>query len=388
MSGVSATYTVEIGWNTNVSGGFTIGVSQIGGADKIGVFTLSGWSDETSRVKSVSINRGSSDDLGKVLGGKCTINMIDTNGRFNPTNTASAIYPYVTPMRPVRIKATYNATDYYRFFGYIQTIETNPKPNRKEAVITCADLYAWLSLAKPVVTANGATTTTGAALERIINRSGFLDPAMMDLDTGDTIPDYSSDGTQTALTLIQNLISAEQGTFYISRAGVATFENRYARNQAPRTSDQSTITGTMRELAGRTDASQIFNEIRFTRTGGTEQIASDDTSRRLYGRRVATKSSAFWVDDTQALNAATFYRDMKKNPSSPVTIEITGNSSDALMTALLTRDLNDRFGISETRGGTSGSFYLESVSEKIEQGKFHSAEMLLSKRPASFPANY
>lgn len=384
----AATYTVEIGWNTNVSGGFTVGISKVGGTDQIGVFTISGWTDESSRIKMVSIQRGSTDDLGQVLGGTCILNLVDINGRYNPTNTTSAIYPYVNPMRPVRIKATYGATDYYRFFGYIQTIQTDPKIDKQEAVITCADLYSWLSQSYPIVTANGTTTTTGTAILRIINLSGFFDPAMVNLATGDTIPDYSADGTTSAMTQIQNLVEAEGGVFYINRSGVATFESRYARYQSPRDVDQSTFNSTMQDMSGMTDVSRIYNNARYTRTGGAQQTYNDDTSRRLYGKRIKTLSSALWINDTQALNAATFFIGLRKDPSAPVRITVNGNSSDALITALLTRDLNDRIGISETRGGTTGSFYLESVTETIIGNNLHSAVMYLSKRPAVVPANY
>lgn len=386
---INATYTVEIGWSTNITGGFVVGTSTVGStSDRIGSFTISGWTDETSNVKMATITRGSSQDLGQVIAGSCTIVLYDPNGRYNPTNTSSALYPNVVPMRPVRIKATYSGTDYYRFFGYIQTISTSPTRERQEAVISCTDLYAWLSVSYPVVSANGATTTTGAAITRILQLSGFNDPAMFDIDTGDTIADYSADGTQSALSQIQGLISAEGGTFYISRAGLATFENRYARYQAPRTSDQSTIAGTMDTLDGVTDVSTIKNIARYTRTGGTQQTYSDNTSIQKYGKRTITKSSGYWLNDAQALSAATFYIALNKNPRAPVQISITGNSSDTLMTALLARDLNDRIGISESRGGTSGSFFLESISETIALKTLHSAEMYLSALPASVPANY
>ena len=386
MSGVTATYTVEIAWTSPVFGGFIVGTSKVG--DTIGYFTVTGWVDETERVLNMKINRGSTDDLGKVINGSCTIVLKDTNGRFNPTNTASALYPNVNPMRPVRVKATYGATDYYRFFGYVQSITENPSPSKRSVSIRCTDLISWLSTEYPVVAANGTATTTGTAIERILDTIGFTDASFRDLDTGDTIADYSADGTQSALTQIQNLVAAEGGTFYISRAGAATFENRYARNQAPRTSDQSTLSGTMLDLTAMSDVIQIINSTKYTRTGGTAQTFTDDTSRQRYGKRIKPMSSSFWVNDAQALSAGTFFVGMKKNPAQPVRVSISGNVSAALMVVLLARDISDRLGISESRGGTTGSFYIESISETIETGKFHSAELYCSMRPASFPTNY
>lgn len=382
----TATYTVEVAWASAISGGFVIGTSMVGSTDKIGTHTITGWTDETANAKMISISRGSPDDLGKVLGGTCTIVLSDTNGRYNPTNVSSVLYPNVIPMRAVRVKATYSATDYYRFYGFIQTIESDPSRGRQESVLNCADLYSWLSLSFPIISANGVTTTTGAAIQRIIIASGFLDPSLYAFDTGDTIADFSCDGSQSALSLIQNLVTAEQGTFFVSRSGVATYLNRYARFQAPRTSDQSTIGGTMYELSGVTDISGVLNIGRFTRTGGTQQVYSLSTT--TYGKRVKTLTSTYWVNDAQALSAATFFIELNKAPKNPVRIIINGNSSDELMTALLVRDLNDRIGISESYGGTTGSFFVESVNETIEGGAIHSAEIYLSKLPTSVPENY
>ena len=374
----TATYKAEIAWTADPGLVARIGTWQIGVHRLGGGVSESDWTDETANVKAASIRRGRSGDLGVIMRGTCDLTLNDFDGTYNPANTGSTLYPHVVPMRPVRITANFNGTDYRRFYGYIQRIRHYPHASRQETVIECADLFAWLEADYPVIAALGATDT-GAAIESVLKSSSVADASMYDIDTGDVLSDFSADGSQTALSLIQKLVEAERGTFYASREGKAVFEDRNARFLSPRDSDQSTLTNTMSDLAAETDAFMIYNHITATRTGGVAQTSEDVSSQHSYARRPLSLSSDHWVDDTQAANCAGYIMGMSSAPKTPVSLDIV-NGDDARLTAMLARDLNDRIGVSETRGSTSGSYHIESIDERISDGgKLHRASWRLSR---------
>ena len=51
--------------------------------------------------------------------GSASVKILDPDGDFNPTNTLSPIYGFVKPLRKIQITATYGATTYSLFSGYI-----------------------------------------------------------------------------------------------------------------------------------------------------------------------------------------------------------------------------------------------------------------------------
>ena len=82
--------------------------------------------------------------------------------------------------------------------------------------------------ARPIIAATGPTTT-GAAIGIILDSVGWTEPGMRSLDVGDAIPDFSADGTKTALELIEELLVAERGILFVNGSGVVVYRSRNAR---------------------------------------------------------------------------------------------------------------------------------------------------------------
>jgi len=320
------------------------------------------WTDETARVKHISIRRGRDSELDAVMAGACTLTLVDTDGRYNPLNSASALYGYTNKVRPVRITELYNAVTYNLYYGYTRRVVSNQARNVQQATIQCLDFFAQLDKIKPTIASS--STTTGAAIAAILTAAGYS--GTTDLDTGDSIT-FSSDGTVTALQLIANLLTTERGMFYIAGNGYPTYEDRYALNRSPRTSVQSTITGTMRGIAPGWDVESVRNRVTVTRTGGTAQTASDSTSITDYGTRdYDAISSGYLSTDNVAASLASYLVKRRKDGIAPIrTLELT-NKADAPYTALLARDLLDRVSVTETLGGTSFDGHIQSISREID----------------------
>lgn len=383
---MSVTFDVAVAWTTQLTGVFTIGSSLIGGTDVLaGAFGSEVFDDVTPDVSEVVIRRGRSDDLGQLMAGSATIRLHDPDGTYNSLNPSSAIHPNVRPMRPVRVRCTLNGATYTRFLGYITRIGSNPSLGTRDAVIEAVDLFVWLQRTKPTIASTGATTT-GAAIGKVLDAIGFTETALRSLDTGDSISDFEADGTTTALDLIKNLLTAERGMFYVSAAGVATYESRYARWLSPRDGNQATFASTMRALVGEVDVAQIYNDVRVTRTGGAEQQAEDTDSQHAYAVSTYVLASVGYLpSDAVALSLARYILNQAKDPKQPLQL-VLNNQSEAVYAAWLALDLSDRVGVSDSRGGTTGSFYVEHHEERLSKaGSRHTVDWRLTKRPTNVP---
>lgn len=376
------TYTVEVAWTGRQTGVFTIGVSTIGGPDTIGgTYGHNTFDSVTADVMQIEMTRGRSDDLGMMLAGECTLTLHDATGKYSPENAASPLAGTLVPLRPVRVRATQGAT-YDLFNGFITDITSNPNYGTRQATIHARDLFVWLDQdgAKPVITATGPTTT-GAAIGLVLDSIAWVDPTKRRLDTGDRIPNFSADGTQPALSVIQKLLETERGIFYISAAGVATYEDRAARNRGARTQPQSTLAGTMQSVAPGVHLQTIKNRATVTRTGGVPQTYTDDPSRCAYGYRdVPPITSVYLLDDARALGLARWQVGQRKDAVSTArTMELSGDDPTALA-ALLQRDLNDRVTISDALTGISADFHIERIVQKIQAPGYHTGSWNVSKR--------
>lgn len=324
----------------------------------------SSYVEESTRLKRFSISRGYSEDQGSVQAGTCNLTMVETIGRYNPLNASSAIYPYISyPLRPMRLRVTYAAVTYYLFSGFTTRHESDPGKDEREARIDCVDAFVLLGGDggnKPTIASS--STTTGAAIAAILAAAGFA--GSTDLDTGDAIT-FSADGGSDGLSLIGGLLESERGFFFVSASGVATYLDRHWQNRSPYNASVGTIASTMRSIAPGADLALIRNRATVTRTGGTPQTASDATSIARYGnnpRDFQPITSPYLDTDAQAASLASYLVLNNKDSVPPVrSIEI-GQHDAATFAQLLTRELGEFVTVSETIGGTSGSFHIRSIN--------------------------
>lgn len=387
MAGFGVTYAIEVAWGGSLEGLFRIGVSTVGGTDVISGWPAdAGFESVTEDATSFAVTRGRSDDLGQLMAGTADIELRDQSGKYNPVNSSSSLHPNVKPMRAVRIKATYSGTTYGLFYGFVQSIESRSHPDNPTTVLTCADLFSWLSLRKPTISATG-TTTTGAAIKLVLDEISWP-VSLQDLDTGDTILDFSADGTTTSLQLIRDLLEAEMGTFYIDGDGVANFDARNSRYAS--TTSASTITGadnTLMTWDSMSDVATIFNAASVTRDGGAEQVATDNDSINAFGRRDMGGLTTTYVNsDAEALDRARLRVARFKDPKTPAGATLIAASTTTA--DMLARDLNDRVTITETFGGTSAKqYFIEQTNHtsEVSDSNRHVTRWLLSEVPSTGP---
>lgn len=121
MSGI--TVKVEVAWVANPYGALT-------------------WTDISAYVTDHTITRGRQYELDQNEAGTCVLDLVNTDGRFDPTNTASPYYPYVLPFRPIRVTAIYGGTSYARFYGYTEKfVQTWPMGAWGNCQLSCVDAF-------------------------------------------------------------------------------------------------------------------------------------------------------------------------------------------------------------------------------------------------------
>lgn len=325
--------------------------------------------EESTRLKRFSISRGYSEDQGSVQAGTCALTMKETVGRFNPANTASAIYPYISyPLRPMRLRVTYAAVTYYLFSGFTTRHVSDPGRDSREARIDCVDAFVLLGGdggTKPTIASS--STTTGAAIAALLAAAGFAGATA--LDAGDAIT-FAADGSGDALSLIGALLTTERGFFFMAKDGTATYLDRSWTNRSPHNTSQGTIASTMRSIAPGVDLALIRNRATVTATGGTAQTASDATSiARYMTRDFSPITSPYLASDAAAGFLASYLVMTAKDPLPPVrSIEI-GQHDSATLTQLLARELGDFVTVSETVGGTSGQFHIRRIEISGDWGR-------------------
>lgn len=388
-----ATYAVEVAWGAAASNAFRLDYSTLDGSDVLTdpfSVTFDGVYDDLTAeanhgVKSVRIRRGREGQLARMSAGECTVVLHDPDGLYNPRNEDSALYGQLLPMRQLRVRAdsepsgTMDPQPLFR--GFIRSIEHDPRPDVQETTIVAVDLFLVLSRSEPTVSITGAVTT-GGAIGVLLDEIQWTDASLRDLDTGDTFTDFDVDGS-SALSDIEDLLEAERGQFYINAAGAATFDERHAR---PTRAAAGTIADTMQAVRPGVDLDQVRNRARVTRqigtVTGTPQTAADGNSIATYGPADVTDiTSSYLASDTQAASLAGYLVGLLSTPRSPVWGLELINRDAATLTQIIERDLGDRVTVTDSRGSTSGDYFVEQIEHDIaDGGLIHRCVWTLSER--------
>lgn len=377
-----ATYSVQVDW-TPASAAFRIGVSTLDSGDVLsGGYIEPGWDgtydDVTDEVRSFTIERGRDNAIDAMQTGTAEIVLPDPTGKYNPRSTSSVLSGSLVPRRQVRIRATQNGVTYHLFRGFIESIEFSPNREDPHAVIYCQDAFTIMAEASPIISSTG-TTTTGAAIQLILTTVGLANASLNSIDVGDTIDDFSADGSESALTLVENLLTAERGLFWVAADGTITYEDRHQRSQK---TSAATLTGASRDFLTGTDVTRVINRARVTRTGGVQQTATDGNSIAAYQLRDNGDIETPYVQtDTQAAALADYIVQLRKDPRAPVWDMPLGNKDGFTLRECLRRDISDRIGVVESRAGVDADHYIEGVMHHVhEGGKVHDTDWRLSER--------
>ncbi|HWP89201.1 MAG TPA: hypothetical protein VNM70_15070, partial [Burkholderiales bacterium] len=276
----------------------------------------------------------------------------------------------------VQIRATYSATTYYLFTGYIESWPPDwPGGLDATTTIRCVDAFKYFALKK----LNGAFAGEFCnwAIDTTLNTVGFPGAADRELYGAQSQIQAGTLTNTPALQHMQNVADVESGLFFMGPSGKAVFHNRHYRLTNSLTSsasfdDAAGATLPWRSVTSTYDDSQIWNEARVTRTGGTEQVATDTTSQAAYFTRTLTKTLPI-LTDGEALGLAQWLVGVYGTPIFRFTsVTIDGHMTDSLWPHMLGRVISERITITQrppphaTAEAIVEDCYIESIAHTID----------------------
>jgi len=319
---------------------FTIGDAKNG---VLGTGTLGGSTvplpiiDLTPSVRSITIDNGRNIQSDTYQAGTAVIRVYDSDGSWNPQNTSSIYYPYLVPLRKIRVSATTATAQEFLFSGY--TTEYRYYYDQAENVgyvdIYAADAFRLLNLAQvTTVTDSGAGQATGTRIGKILDEVDFPSN-MRTISTGQSLCQADPGTLRTSLSAIKNAEFSEQGAFYFDGSGTAIFKSR---NQVA-----SSISGTpidfnqtgdipYKNLVFAFDDKLIINTASMQRIGGTAQVYQNADSVIKYFPHQYSAQDLVIDTDANALNIAATYVATRAE----TTIRIDAMTVDLLDTAVPT----------------------------------------------------
>lgn len=319
------------------------------------------WTDVTPWARhGITTRRGSSRITSPVIryeAGQATVTLDNTDRRFDPTNLtgpyATGTRSKVTPMRPLRIRATWNSVTYDLFRGFVDEWDVDHVADvYSEAVVTATDAFKVLNNRKraAVEPPVGAGEDSGDRVDRILDSIGWPNA-----DRSVTVGDSTLQATTLegdALAELQAVAESDIGELYIDAAGKVVFRNRHAillesRSNTVQATFGTAGTRTPARAKLVTDDATFYNEIRAARQDGAEQVAGDAASQDEFQVKTYQASGLLLEDDTAAAGYASWILYVSKEPEVRFdSIEIHAHADpDNLFPQVLGREIGDRIRI-------------------------------------------
>jgi hypothetical protein len=294
------------------------------------------WEDVSEWVMGLSFGRKFSSDLKSWQTAQFTLTLTNMDGRFSPDNLTG---PYaaggITGIRPgcaFRATMTYAGIVYPIFRGYVTSWadELSGHYGEREggAVTIVQGTDEWGRIARPsgsAVAPVGAGESFGSRINRLLIAAGFS--GTTDLDTGITTM-QATDLSDAPVNEIGVTASSEGGAVWPEADGTMVARDRYSLIEDIRSitvqetfGDATTETPWADVKVTPVDDSGIVNTARYTRTGGTEQVAFDPISRELYGicdDKSSNTSNLMNETDAQVLALAQWIVLVNKEPEAKV----------------------------------------------------------------------
>jgi len=270
--------------------------------------------DVSNQVDQINTNRGRNPQADQFQTGSLTMRIVDQNGDFNPQNPSSPYYNLLTPMRKVQITATYGATTYPIFSGFITSYTTSTPKNALDVVyttITAVDAFRLAQNAQiSTVAGTSAGQLSGARINNLLDAISWP-VSMRDVDAGLTTMQADPGTARTSLAAMQTVETSEYGALYVDAAGSFVFQDRsVTAGSSGRTpvvfNDNGSDIGYFNAV-WRLDDTLVYNSASITRTGGTAQTATNSASIAKYFIHSYNQQNLLMQTDAVALDYARAY---------------------------------------------------------------------------------
>ena len=270
--------------------------------------------DVSNQVDSIQTIRGRNAQADQFQTGTLSLRIVDQNGDFNPQNPSGPYYNLLTPMRKVQITATYGATTYPIFSGFITSYTTTTPKNANDVVYTTIQAVDAFRLAQnaqiSTVAGTSAGQLSGARINALLDAISW--PATMrDVDAGLTTMQADPGTARTSLAAMQTVEISEYGALYVDAAGSFVFQDRNvtagSTGATPTVFNDNGSDISYFNAVWRLDDTLVYNSASITRTGGTAQVATNQASIDKYFIHSYNQQNLLMQTDAVALDYAQAY---------------------------------------------------------------------------------
>ena len=373
------------------------------------------FTDITQYIRYFDISRGRSNEFGDFRAGTLSFSVSNQDNRFNPSQTT---YFYDTangrtkiqPLKQVRVSAVYDSTTYVLFRGFLDAVPVQFLAEGADSIVTFTAIDAFRLFQNQTLQSVGwrigragfaelgETTRLGYVDEqelssvrvgRILNAIGFPS-ALRDINTG-TKNVISQPITTNVLTALRECETAENGQFFISSDGKATFRNRaYKFTNTKAINSQATFSNNGSDLPFTDvgvsfDDNEVINSYSWTRSGGTTQYIADSDSIQRFTALGSTQSTI----NTTDVDVLGIIQQKLSETAIPIirldSLVINPRQNVNIWEQALGREIGDRItvNITNTDGSTfSDELFIESISHSVNASS-QSWNWTLTLSPAS-----
>lgn len=395
--------------------------------------TLATWIDVTADVLSLTTQRGRSQDGDQFEAGTARIVLDNALGNYTPGNATGdyaltdgpANAPYLSPMRPIRIHATWNTIKYAVWYGYIERwVPSWPGGAEGTMTIDCADGFK--ILAQEIATFTEVAQFVGTRIYNIVT-TGIVNiwpTSFLDIELAQRHVAAITFSGESPLSHMQAIAQADNGSLFMAPDGKLTYHAQLWRTTYFRSTMVQATFGydplpaigwllgdaalsvlgstTIPRAAGFTtspevpyltvnpslDDARIINTATITAAsaGATPQTATNLASRAQFGHR-AYVATVPLDGDVYALDYATWLIATRAFPTMRITsLTASGHQTDDLWPIILDLRIDDRVRVllRPMRNATMvGEYYIEAVGLDItKQGDIIDWVLTLALSPA------
>ena len=329
------------------------------------------WSDVSSDLMNFHIRRGRQWELDKIEAGTASIKLSNINGNYWPNNITGSYTPNVKPWKRINIQMQYAGILYDLFTGYIERWEPDftLKPIKAPfMVLQCSDGIKNISQHLLNIPAGFSQELSGTRIANVLDDIGWATTSRL-LDAGQSqMQSTGALANVNALTHLATLSDSEIGILFNAVNGYMVFQDRHARLKAPYTTSQATFSDTpsdsgYSDIKLRYEDVRIYNDIRVSRLGGTEQVATSTTSQDSYGKRSLRRVSLLLTTDAESLAQAEYLKDRFETPlMRAVKLGIKPNADPSTLYPLvLGLDISARITIALSQASLNEDYHIEGI---------------------------
>ena len=332
------------------------------------------WSEIQGDVRHVNIRRGRSHDLDRMEAGVAKLDLKNIQGNYWPNNTGGLYTPNVKPGKRINIRGHYSGSDYDLYTGYCE--DWTPKWLSQTGglvpvmELTSSDLISNLARLE-LNNAGYAQELSGTRIDNMLDELSAN--IGRDLDAGQST--MIATGALVDANAMEHLFlvqKSELGIMYVAGDGDVQFEDRHHRLLNHRTS-LATFGDDLGEnfyhgMQPKYGDDYIYNDIRITRDGGTQQTGTDAASQTAYGKRSLSRTGLLMTTDNEALDQSDYLIKRFKDPAlSPRKLKIIGERDPGrLWPKLLDYEISDRITLRRNEADIDEDYHIEGIEHNID----------------------